>query len=115
VTVRVRRAGLYSDLMIARMWRGRVETRRAAEYVAYIEGTGMAEYRATPGNVDAQMWTRDLGDGRTEVVTVSWWTDLESIKGFAGDDISRAVFYAADDDFLVERETTVSHFTVAGR
>jgi hypothetical protein len=97
------------------MWRGRVATERAAAYVEYINGTGMAEYRATPGNVDAQMWTRDLGDGRTEVITVSWWTDLESIRGFAGDDISRAVFYPSDDEFLVDRETTVSHFEVAGR
>lgn len=97
------------------MWRGWVATDRAAAYVEYINETGMAEYRDTPGNVDAQMWTRDLGDGRTEVVTVSWWTDLESIKGFAGRDISRAVFYPSDDEFLVDRETTVSHFEVAGR
>jgi heme-degrading monooxygenase HmoA len=95
------------------MWRGWVATERAAAYVEYINATGMAEYRATAGNLDAQMWTRDLGDGRTEVVTVSWWTDLASIRGFAGDDISRAVFYPEDEEFLVGKETTVSHFEVA--
>jgi heme-degrading monooxygenase HmoA len=99
--------------MIARMWRGWVATDRAAEYVAYIEQTGMASYRATPGNIDAQMWTRDLGDGRTEVVTVSRWESLEVIEGFAGADITRAVFYPEDDDFLVGREDTVTHYTVA--
>ena len=98
--------------MIARVWRGWVRTDRAAEYVAYIEQTGMAAYRATPGNVDAQMWTRELGDGRTEVVTVSRWESLEVIVGFAGSDITRAVFYPEDDDFLVGREETVTHFTV---
>ncbi|GID31978.1 antibiotic biosynthesis monooxygenase family protein [Paractinoplanes brasiliensis] len=101
--------------MIARMWRGWVATERAAEYVAYIDGTGMAEYRATPGNLDAEMWTRDLGDGRTEVVTVSWWQSLDAIRAFAGDDISRAVFYPSDDEFLLDRETTVTHFEVTGR
>ncbi|MET0425101.1 MAG: hypothetical protein ABW046_14545 [Actinoplanes sp.] len=99
--------------MIARMWRGWVETARAAEYVDYVTTTGIAEYRSTPGNVDAQIWTRDLGDGRTEVVTTSWWTDLSVIEGFAGADITRAVFYPADDEFLVDRETTVTHFEVA--
>jgi heme-degrading monooxygenase HmoA len=99
--------------VIARVWRGWVRTDRAAEYVAYIEQTGMAAYRATPGNVDAQMWTRELGDGRTEVVTVSRWESLEVIVGFAGSDITRAVFYPEDDDFLVGREETVTHFTVA--
>jgi len=98
--------------VIARIWRGWVSTARAAEYVAYIERTGIAEYRATPGNLGAQMLTRDLLDGRTEVLTLSWWESLESIHGFAGGDISIAVFYPEDDDFLVDRETTVSHYEV---
>jgi heme-degrading monooxygenase HmoA len=72
----------------------------------------MAAYRGTPGNVDAQMWTRDLGDGRTEVVTLSWWESIEVIQGFAGSDISRAVFYPEDDEFLIGREDTVAHYTV---
>jgi heme-degrading monooxygenase HmoA len=95
------------------MWRGTVATDRAAEYVDYIERTGLAEYRRTPGNLDAQMWTRDLGDGRTEVVTLSWWDTLESIKGFAGDDISRAVFYPEDEGYLLDRDVTVTHYAVA--
>ena len=36
------------------------------------------------------------------------------IAGFAGDDIARAVFYPEDDRYLVDRETTVTHFEVAG-
>ncbi len=99
--------------MIARTWRGWVRTDRAAEYVDYITGTGIAGYRRTPGNRGAQMWTRDLGDGRTEVTTVSWWDSLADIHGFAGEDIGRAVFYPRDDDFLIDRETTVSHHEVA--
>lgn len=98
--------------MIARMWRGVVPTGQAAAYVEYITGTGISEYRQTPGNLGAQMWTRDRGDGRTEVVTLSWWESLDSIRGFAGEDIEVAVFYPADDEYLVERETRVSHFEV---
>jgi heme-degrading monooxygenase HmoA len=99
--------------MIARIWRGWVRTEEAPAYVDYIIGTGIAEYRNTPGNRGAQMLTRDLGDGRTEVLTLSWWESLDSIRGFAGDDISVAVFYPEDDDYLIDRETTVSHFDVA--
>jgi heme-degrading monooxygenase HmoA len=100
-------------LVIARMWRGWVAADRAAEYVAYIEATGLAGYRTTPGNLGAQMWTRYVGNGRAEVVTVSWWESWTSIKGFSGADSYRAVFYPRDDEFLVDRETTVSHFEVA--
>ena len=94
------------------MWRGWVATDRVDDYVAYIERTGLSGYRATPGNLGAQMWSRDLGDGRSEVTTLSWWDSLESIRGFAGDDISRAVFYPEDDAFLLDRETTVTHHDV---
>ena len=99
--------------MIARTWRGWVRTQQAAAYVEYITGTGLSAYRTTPGNLGAQMWTADLGDGRTEIVTVSWWSSLADIEGFAGQDIGAAVFYPEDDDYLIGRETTVRHFEVA--
>jgi len=98
--------------MIARTWRGWVRTEDRAAYVDYIERTGMAGYRATPGNQGAWMLARDLDDGRTEIVTLSFWTSVEAIRGFAGDDIGRAVFYPEDDRFLVDREATVTHHEV---
>jgi heme-degrading monooxygenase HmoA len=99
--------------VIARMWRGWVRTEDAWSYVDYIGETGLHDYSGTAGNLGAQMWTRDLGDGRTEVVTVSWWASRRHIEGFAGSDIDVAVFYPRDDEFLVDRETSVSHFEVA--
>ncbi|WP_322411377.1 hypothetical protein [Microbacterium invictum] len=98
---------------VVRMWRGAVRTERIAEYVAYVERTGMSEYRATPGNLDAWILTRDLGDGLTEIVTVSRWRSLEAIQGFAGADIDVAVFYPEDDRFLVERDEKVRHWVQA--
>jgi SAM-dependent methyltransferase len=75
--------------------------------------TGVSSYQKTPGNLGAQMWTRDLGDGRTEVMMVSWWSSRTDIEAFAGQDIDVAVFYPEDDDYLVDRETTVMHYDVA--
>jgi heme-degrading monooxygenase HmoA len=98
--------------MIARMWRGWVRAEDRAAYVDYIERTGMAEYRRTPGNRGAWMLARDLDDGRTEIVTLSHWESPDAVRGFAGEDIGRAVFYPEDDRYLVGRETTVSHFEV---
>lgn len=98
--------------MIARIWRGWVPTERVDDYVAYVERTGIAEYRDTPGNLGAQLLSRDLGDGRTEILTLSWWSSVESIHGFAGDDIDVAKFYPEDDDYLIDRETRVRHYHV---
>jgi heme-degrading monooxygenase HmoA len=98
--------------VIARMWRGWVRTEDRDAYLAYIEATGMAEYRQTPGNQGAHMLARDQDDGRTEIVTLSFWNSREVVQGFAGEDISRAVFYPEDDRYLVEREVTVTHYEV---
>ena len=64
--------------MIARMWRGWVRTPDRDAYVAYIERTGMAEYRQTPGNRGAYMLARDLGEDRTEIITLSFWESAAS-------------------------------------
>jgi hypothetical protein len=99
--------------MIARSWRGWIRTEDSAAYIAYVTETGINEYRATPGNRGAWILTRELGDGRTEMVTLSFWDSRDVIRGFAGDDIDRAKFYPEDDRYLVDRETTVLHFDVS--
>lgn len=99
--------------MIARMWRGLVRTEKLAEYVDIVERTGMSGYRSTPGNAAAQLLTRDLGSGRTELITLSWWADLDQIRAFAGDDIDAAKYYPEDDEYLLERESIVAHYIVA--
>jgi heme-degrading monooxygenase HmoA len=99
--------------MIVRTWRGWVRTEDAANYVTYIDETGLGGYRETPGNLAAFMLRRDLDDGRTEFVTVSFWESMDAIGAFAGDDVTAAVFYPNDERFLVDRENTVTHFDVA--
>jgi heme-degrading monooxygenase HmoA len=97
--------------MIARMWRGVVRRDDADAYVEYIVNTGMAEYRATPGNQGAWMLRRDDGD-RSEIITFSLWDSRDSIRAFAGEDIDQAVFYPEDDRFLIERDPTARHYDV---
>lgn len=75
----------------------------------YLRETGLREYRATPGNRGAWILQREDGE-RTEFVTLTFWDSLDAVRGFAGDDVDQAVFYPEDDRFLVERETTVTHF-----
>jgi heme-degrading monooxygenase HmoA len=100
-------------MTIARIWRGWTAAADADAYLAYVEETGIAAYRATPGNLGA--WALRRRDGeRTEFVTLSLWESLEAVRAFAGDDVERAVFYPEDDRFLVERETTVTHYELHG-
>jgi hypothetical protein len=49
---------------------------------------------------------------RAEILTLSLWESLDAVRGFAGEDITRAVFYPEDDAFLVERDLEAHHWVV---
>jgi heme-degrading monooxygenase HmoA len=95
--------------MIARLWRGATRLADAQAYVAYLERTGLAEYRATPGNAGAWVLWRATGD-EAEFITLSFWESEEAIRRFAGEEISRAVFYPEDERYLIRRELAVEHY-----
>lgn len=97
--------------MIARVWRGGVRTEDAAEYIEYVRRTGIEHYRSTPGNLGAWILHRPIDD-RTEIATFSLWENMDSIREFAGDDPSRAVYYPEDDRFLIVRGELVEHYEV---
>ena len=97
--------------MIARTWRGAVRRDDAERYADYLRATGVREYRETPGNCGVLMLRRDEGD-RSEFLLVTLWESWEAVRAFAGDDVSRAVFYAEDDAFLLERDPTATHYGV---
>src|SRR5688500_8309376 len=99
--------------MIARTWRGAVDASDADDYAAYMEHTGVAGYTATPGNRGVWMLRRPIDGGRVEFLMFSLWDSIEAVRAFAGEDSERAVFYAEDDRYLVERDETVTHYEVA--
>jgi hypothetical protein len=100
--------------VILRIWRGVVPTDRAAAYADLVRRSGIAGYRETPGNLDAQVALRDLGDGRSEVLALSWWTGLDDIRAFAGRDAEVARYYPEDAAFLLERDRRAQHYDVTG-
>lgn len=97
--------------MIARSWHGRVPASRIADYYAYLQRTGLADYQATPGNLGilVQQWTEgDVG----HFLLTTLWESIDAIKRFAGEEYTVARYYPEDDDFLMEREPYVTHTTV---
>jgi heme-degrading monooxygenase HmoA len=93
------------------MWRGTVRIGDAGRYCAYVQETGISQYKSTPGNLGAWLLTKQIGE-LTEVVTLSFWESEEAIRAFAGDDISVARFYPEDEQYLVDWGTEVQHYHV---
>jgi heme-degrading monooxygenase HmoA len=97
--------------MIARTWAGATRAADADAYLDYLNATGLAAYRTTPGNQGVLALRRIAGD-RAEFLLLTLWDSEAAIRRFAGDDIGRAVFYPEDDRFLVAREEHVTHYEV---
>jgi heme-degrading monooxygenase HmoA len=97
--------------MIARIWHGVTPAAQADEYVAFLNLTGMPDYRATEGNRGAYLLRRIEGD-QAHFLTLTFWDSTESIQKFAGADIEQARYYPEDKDFLLEFEPTVQHYQV---
>ena len=97
--------------MIGRIWHGRIRSTDVEAYRRYIGDSGLADYRSTPGNLGAYMLTRVDGEV-AHVMTVSFWDSVDSIRAFAGDDVTRARYYPRDTEFLLEFPERVQHWTV---
>jgi heme-degrading monooxygenase HmoA len=95
--------------VIARTWRGATRAADAERYAEYVRRTGIESLRATPGNLGAWVMYRLDGE-RAEFLVVSFWKSLEAVRGFAGDDIARAVFYPEDERYLIERDEIAEHW-----
>ncbi len=100
--------------MIARMWHGRVPTPKARAYREFVNGRAIPDYRSVKGNTSVHILERLDGDV-THFITLTFWESLESIKGFAGQDINITKYYPEDKDFLLEFEPTVVHYEVVGK
>lgn len=100
--------------MIARTWAGATRASDADAYLDYLHATGLAEYRATPGNRGVLALRRITGE-RAEFLLLTLWDSEEAIRRFAGDEMERAVFYPEDDRYLVARDEKVRHYEVVFR
>jgi len=97
---------------VARMWRGRVPNARADKYQKYLDESGVQKLRAIKDNLGVQMLRRDLGDGSTEFVVISYWPNRDAIHAYAGAEIEKVHDLPRDKDFLIDPEKTVRHYDI---
>jgi heme-degrading monooxygenase HmoA len=97
--------------LVARTWRGWTKAEDVERYAEYMGRTGVPGLACTDGNRGVYIFSRIDGE-RAEFVVTSLWDSHKAIRAFAGDEIERAVFYPEDDEYLVEREWTCTHYEV---
>ena len=99
--------------MIVRMWHGRVPAGKAAQYRTFLNARAIPDYRSVAGNEAVYILERHDGDV-THFITMTFWHDEAAIRAFAGDDLTRAKYYAEDKEFLLEFEPRVVHYEAVG-
>ncbi|TGE06708.1 antibiotic biosynthesis monooxygenase [Hymenobacter fodinae] len=94
--------------MITRIWHGITAAHDADSYLQYLQESGIADYKTTPGNLGVQVLRRVEADV-CHFWTVTRWDSYESIKHFAGEQYEQARYYPEDAQYLLEFEPTVLH------
>lgn len=98
--------------MVARMRNGRAPASKA--YREFVTGRAIPVYQSAEGNLSVNILKRTEGDV-TRFITLTFWKDMESIKGFAGKNVEVPQYYPEDKDFLLEFEPSVVHYEVMRR
>ena len=98
--------------MIVRMWRGQAEAANADAYERFVTTKVFAGLPAIAGHRGAYLLKRPIGD-EVEFIAVTLWESLASIRGFAGDDIDRAVVEPKARAVLSSFDDVVRHFELA--
>lgn len=96
------------------MWHGRVPTIKAQAYRKFLNQRAIPDYQAVAGNISVHILERQEGEV-THFITMTFWENIEAIKGFAGKEVELAKYCPEDKDFLIEFEPRVVHYEVAGQ
>jgi heme-degrading monooxygenase HmoA len=97
--------------MIVRSWHGIVPIEKAESFRSYLLSTGVAEAEATSGNLGAYIYSQPQ-NSYEHFFMVSYWDNMESIKGFAGLNPHVAVCYPEDHKYGLISDPIVIHHEV---
>jgi heme-degrading monooxygenase HmoA len=97
--------------MIARVWRGIAFPDKTDDYLAHLQHTVFPELSRIEGYRGACVLQREL-DGGVEITVQTFWTSMEAIRQFAGEQVAVAVVAPAAQPLFRSYDATVTHFQV---
>ena len=95
--------------MITRMWRGWARSDQADRYERHFRSEVVATLGQVPGFRGARLLRRRLGE-ETEFVSLTFFDDLDAVRGFAGPDYETAVVAEEAREVLIRFDQRVSHY-----
>jgi heme-degrading monooxygenase HmoA len=97
--------------VIARYWSARTSQANAPEYANHLTQAVLPELKKISGYKSGTLLQREVSAG-IEVVVITYWDSLASIRAFAGDDLETAVVADKAAALLTEYDRRVRHYEV---
>ena len=98
--------------MIARVWSAQTTPAQAPAYVEHLKTQVLPALTALDGYGGALLLQRETPGG-LEVVVITFWRSLDSVRGFAGTNLERAVVAEEAAALLTQFDQRVRHYEVA--
>lgn len=98
--------------MIARVWSAQTSPARAPAYLDHLRTRVLPALKALDGYGGAMMLERAIPRAR-EIIVITFWQSLDSIRGFAGPDLEKAVVADEAAALLTQFDERVRHYEVA--
>jgi heme-degrading monooxygenase HmoA len=100
--------------MIARVWSAKTAPSQAPAYAEHLCSHVLPSLHAIDGYAGAMLLERPAGDG-VEILVLTFWRSLDSVRGFAGADLEGAVVADEAAALLTAFDRRVRHYEVAVR
>lgn len=95
--------------MIARFWSARTTLAQASAYVDHLRSQVLPIVRNVDGYAGAMLLERAASEG-VEILVITFWRSLDSIRGFAGADLEEAVVADEAASLLTQFDRRVRHY-----
>jgi heme-degrading monooxygenase HmoA len=98
--------------MIARVWSAQTTPAQAPDYADHLKAQVLPVIQALEGYGGAMLLERALPEAM-EIIVITLWKSVDSIQGFAGADLEKAVVADQAAALLTQFDRRVRHYEVA--
>jgi heme-degrading monooxygenase HmoA len=95
--------------MIARFWSAQATRAHASSYADHLRNQVLPALRKVDGYSGAMLFEREVSDG-VEIIVITLWRSLDSVREFAGADLEQAVVNDEAAALLAEFDRRVRHY-----
>jgi len=97
--------------MIARFWSAQTKPAQAPAYASHLKSHVLPTLRKLDGYSGAMLLERPAAD-EVEIIVITFWRSVDSIRGFAGDDAETAVVADEAVSLLTQFDRRARHYEV---